>query len=131
MLEFAGLRAGLFRTVLAQCRLVMRRIIAVLAGAVVAAVLFQVAAAVAFVTLYDPTPSLAGRGRPSGIASLGRDAGLMSAHLRSCSPRWRCGAFPSRHLSGRAGIPGPGIVGVVGTLAGRLPSRGGVSELNE
>jgi hypothetical protein len=53
MLEFDGFHAGLCRTLLAQMSaFVMGGIIAVLAGGAIAAILFQVGAAVAFVVLY-------------------------------------------------------------------------------
>jgi hypothetical protein len=131
---------------------VVRSLIAVLAGAVVAAVLFQVGAAVAFVTLYG-IPLGASPGRPTvgyfvlnlgfaGIAAMA--GGWVTARLARQRRRIYVGALAlvlaAMALWGfsQPASQWPGwypsvlaLVGLVGTLAGGLHRRGGVSDFNK
>jgi hypothetical protein len=131
---------------------VVRGIIAVLAGGAVAAVLFQVGAAVAFVVLYG-IPLGASPGRPTvsyfvlnlGFAGLAAIAGgRLTASLARQGRRIYVGALAlvlaamalwgfSQPASQWPGWYPPvlALIGLVGTLAGGLYRRGGVSELNE
>lgn len=128
---------------------VVRSIIAVLAGGAVAAVLFQVGAAVAFVVLYG-IPLGASPGRPTvgyfvlnlgfaGIAAIA--GGRLTARLARQRIRTHVGAL-ALVLAGMSlwGFSRPAsqwpswyppvlaLVGVAGALAGGLPRRGGASE---
>lgn len=123
----------------------MRSILAVLAGGAVAAALFQVGAAVAFVVLYG-IPLGASPGRPTvsyfvlnlgfaGIAAIA--GGRLTARLARQRRRTHVGALAlvlaAVALWGfsRPGSQWPGwyppvlaLVGLGGTLAGGLPGRG-------
>ena len=127
----------------------MRSLIAVLVGGAVAAVLFQVGAAVAFVVLYG-IPLGASPGRPTvgyfvlnlgfaGIAAI--VGGRLTARLARQGSRTHVGALAlvlaaialwgfSRPASQWPGWYPPvlALVGVAGTLAGGLPRRAGASE---
>jgi hypothetical protein len=146
MPEFDGCHAGLCRTLLAQMPgFVVRSIIAVLAGAAITAVLFQVGAAVAFVVLYgiplgaSPEPPGAGYFVMNlgfaGIAAVG--GGRLTASLARQGRRTHVGALAlvlaamalwsfSRPASQWSGWYPPvlALVGVVGTLAGGLHRQG-------
>jgi hypothetical protein len=131
---------------------VMRSILAVLAGGAVAAILFQVGAAVAFVVLYG-IPLGASPGAPTvsyfvlnlgfaGIAAIA--GGRLTGSLAPQGSRTTVGALAlvlaAVALWGfsQPGSQWPGwyppilaLVGLAGTLAGGLYRRGGVSEPNK
>jgi hypothetical protein len=131
---------------------VVRSIIALIAGGAVAAVLFQVGAAVAFVVLYG-IPLGASPGRPTvgyfvlnlgfaGIAAIA--GGRLTACLARQRRRTHVGALAlvlaamalwgfSRPASQWPGWYPPvlALVGLIGTLAGGLHRRGRVSDFNE
>jgi hypothetical protein len=131
---------------------VVRGIIAVLAGGAIAAVLFQVGAAVAFVVLYG-IPLGASPGPPTasyfvlnlgfaGIAAIA--GGRLTASFARQRRRTLVGALAlvlaAVALGGfsQSGSQWPGwypsilaLVGLVGTLAGGLYRRGGVSDSNK
>jgi hypothetical protein len=132
--------------------IVVRGIIAVIAGGAVAAVLFQVGAAVAFVVLYG-IPLGASPGPPSvsyfvlnlGFAAIAAIAGGRLTASLARQGRQTPVAALSLLLAAVAlwGFSQPGsqwpgwyppilaLVGLVGTLTGGLYQRGGVSDPKE